>query len=146
MDKKETAEMLDVSTRLVEKYASQGWLGQVRYIRGKTGKRADYEPEAVERLKLELESPDTAIATRSPDARLFVASLVEALASREQQHSASVRTSEKLFLTKEEARQLSGLPMRELDEAIKAGTLRVKRVGRSDKIKRTDLDEFIKNY
>ena len=61
MDKKTAAEFLGVSTRLVERYASEGRLGTVQYIRGKTGKQADYNDESVKALKEILESPDTAI-------------------------------------------------------------------------------------
>ncbi len=95
MNKKQVAEFLNVSTRIVEKYASEGRLGEITYVRGKTGKQAEYAREAVENLKTILESPDTALtATKTPDARLFVASLVEAMTSREESRSASVRVSE----------------------------------------------------
>jgi len=59
MNKKEAAEILGVSVRLVERYAGQGRIGEVTYVRGKTGKQADYSKEAVEKLKLELEAPMT---------------------------------------------------------------------------------------
>lgn len=59
MNKREASEALKVSVRLVEKYASEGRLGEVEYVRGKTGREASYKPEAVERLRLELETPDT---------------------------------------------------------------------------------------
>ncbi len=84
MNKKEVAEFLGVSTRIVEKYASQGQLGEITYVRGKTGKQAEYAREAVETLKVILESPDTALTVaKTPDARLIVASLVEAISNRE---------------------------------------------------------------
>ena len=37
MNKKDAAAVLQVSIRLVEKYASEGRLGDVLYVRGKTG-------------------------------------------------------------------------------------------------------------
>jgi excisionase family DNA binding protein len=144
MNKKDTSELLGVSTRLVEKYASEGRLGEVTYVRGKTGKQADYDREAVERLKQVLESPDTAIATKTPDARLIVASLVEAMTSREESRSASVRVSEKLLLAVSDCRLLTGLSEQSLREAIHAGKLKAKIIGRGYKVKRQDLDEFIK--
>jgi excisionase family DNA binding protein len=70
--------------------------------------------------------------------------LVEALASREAPH-ASVRTSEKLLLNLNDCRQLTGLSDANLRAAIKAGTLKAKIIGRSYKVKREDLDDFIKN-
>jgi excisionase family DNA binding protein len=143
MNKRETSELLGVSTRLVEKYASEGRLGEVTYVRGKTGKQADYDCEAVEKLKQVLESPDTAIATKTPDARLIVASLVEAMTSREESRSASVRVSEKLLLAVSDCRLLTGLSEQSLREAIHAGRLKAKIIGRGYKIKRQDLDEFV---
>ncbi len=143
MNKKEVSEFLGVSTRLVEKYASEGRLGEITYVRGKTGKQADYNRDAVEKLKQTLESPDTAIATKTPDARLFVASLVEAMASREEVRSASVRVSEKLLLSVKDCRFLTGLSEQAIRDAIRDETLKSRVIGRGFKVKRTDLDEFI---
>ncbi len=161
MNKKEASEILGVSIRLVEKYAAEGRLGKITYIRGKTGKQAEYNQDAVEKLKAALESPDTALTTNSPDARLFVAQLVEAMTSREQAHveairgllsgsseelrSASVRVSEKILLNLTDCRSLTGLSQATLKEAIKSKKLKAKIVGRGWKVKRQDLDEFIKN-
>ncbi len=143
MNKKEVSEFLGVSTRLVEKYASEGRLGEITYVRGKTGKQADYNRDAVEKLKQTLESPDTAIATKTPDARLFVASLVEAMVSREEVRSASVRVSEKLLLSVKDCRFLTGLSEQAIRDAIRDETLKARVIGRGFKVKRTDLDEFI---
>jgi excisionase family DNA binding protein len=159
MNKKEAAGILGVSIRLVEKYASEGRLGEVTYVRGKTGKQAEYNQDAVEKLKAVLESPDTQLTTNSPDARLFVAQLVEAMASREQAHveairgllagsseetrSASVRVSEKILLNLTDCRLLTGLSDATLRGAIREGKLAGKIVGRGFKIKRADLDRFI---
>ncbi len=145
MNKKDTSELLGVSTRLVEKYASEGRLGEVTYVRGKTGKQADYDREAVEKLKQVLESPDTAIATKTPDARLIVASLVEAMVSREESRSASIRVSEKLLLTVSDCRLLTGLSEQSLREAIHDERLKAKIIGRGYKVKKADLDSFIEN-
>lgn len=145
MNKKQVAEFLGVSTRVVEKYASEGRLGQVIYVRGKTGKQAEYNREAVENLKTVLESPDTAIATKTPDARLIVASLVEAMASREGLRSASVRVSEKLLLNLNDCKLLTGLSERSLRDAIKSGRLKAKIIGRGWKVKKQELDNFVSN-
>jgi hypothetical protein len=161
MNKKEASEILGVSIRLVEKYAAEGRLGKITYIRGKTGKQAEYNQDAVGKLKAALESPDTALTTNSPNARLFVAQLVEAMASREQAHveairgllsgsseeprSASVRVSEKILLDLKDCRLLTGLSHANLRAAIHSGKLVGKIVGRGWKVKRADLDKFIKN-
>jgi predicted transcriptional regulator len=145
MNKKEVAEFLGVSTRIVEKYASESRLGEVTYIRGKTGKQAEYDPEAVENLKRMLESPNTSLATKSPDARLFVAQLVETLTNREQPRSEAIRTSEKILLNLNDCRLLTGLSDANLRDAIKSEKLKAKIIGRGWKVKRQDLDEFIEN-
>ncbi len=160
MNKKEVAAFLGISTRLVEKYASEGRLGEITYVRGKTGKQAEYNQEAVEKLKVALESPDTSLATTTPDARLFVAQLVEAIANREQAHveairgllsgnseeprSASVRVSEKILLNLSDCRLLTGLSEGSLRDAIKSSKLKAKIIGRGWKVKRQDLEDFIK--
>jgi excisionase family DNA binding protein len=143
MNKKEVAEYLKVSTRIVEKYASENRLGEVTYIRGKTGKQAEYSREAVENLKRMLESPDTSLAAKSPDARLFVAQLVEALATREQPRNEAIRTSEKILLNLKDCRLLTGLSDSNLRNAIRNGKLKAKIIGRGWKVKRQDLNEFI---
>jgi excisionase family DNA binding protein len=145
MNKKEAAEFLGVSTRIVEKYASEGKLGTITYIRGKTGKQAEYDREAVEKLKRMLESPDTSLATKSPDARLFVAQLVEALTNHEQPRTEAIRTSEKILLNLNDCRLLTGLSDANLRDAIHDGRLKGKIIGRGWKIKRQDLDEYIDN-
>jgi excisionase family DNA binding protein len=145
MNKKEASDFLGVSTRLVEKYASEGRLGEVSYVRGKTGKQAEYSREAVEKLKAILESPDTAIAPKMPDARLFVASLVEAMTNREEVRSASVRVSEKLLLNVNDCRLLTGLSKKTLFQAIDDEKLKAKIIGRGYKVKRQDLDLFVES-
>jgi hypothetical protein len=145
MNKKEVSAFLNVSTRLVEKYASESRLGEITYVRGKTGKQAEYNQEAVEKLKAALESRDTALATTTPDARLFVAQLVEAIASREQPRNEPIRVSEKLLLNLNDCRLLTGLSEVNLRNAIKNEELKAKIIGRGYKIKKTDLNEFIKN-
>jgi excisionase family DNA binding protein len=144
MNKKQVAEFLGVSTRIVEKYASEGRLGEVTYVRGKTGKQAEYTREAVENLKTILESPDTALtAAKTPDARLFVAQLAEAIANREQPRMEAVRVSEKLLLNLTDCRLLTGLSDANLRDAIHEGKLKAKIIGRGYKVKRADLDEFV---
>jgi excisionase family DNA binding protein len=161
MNKKEAAEYLGVSTRLVEKYASEGRMGEVTYVRGRTGKQAEYDREAVEKLKADLDTPNTAIAARTPDARLFAAHLVEILERREQANiealrgllnddsdkprSASVRVSEKTLLTINDCRLLTGLSRHLLRQAIDDGKLKGRIIGRAYRVKRDDLDKYIKN-
>jgi predicted site-specific integrase-resolvase len=146
MNKKEVAKFLGVSTRIIEKYASEGRLGEVIYVRGKTGKQAEYNREAVENLKTILESPDTALTTaKSSDARLFAAQLLNSIATLEESRSASVRVSEKLLLNLSDCRLLTGLSEQNLRDAIKSEKLKAKIIGRGWKIKKQDLDDFVSN-
>ena len=126
MNKKEISEPVGMFSRIVEKYTPEERVG-----------------EAVEMLEDTLESPDTVLAVKTPGARLFGPPLVEALESREEPRSASVRTSEKLLLNLTDCRLLTGLSDANLRNAIKAGTLKAKIIGRGYKVKRQDLDEFI---
>jgi hypothetical protein len=89
-----------------------------------------------------------------------VAQLVEAMASREQANieairgllsgsgekprSVSVRVSEKILLNLTDCRLLTGLSEVSLRKAIKSKKLTAKIIGRGWKVKRPDLDEFIK--
>jgi excisionase family DNA binding protein len=160
MNKKEAAEYLGVSTRLVEKYASEGRIGAVTYVRGRTGKQAEYDRQAVEKLKAALDTPDTALTARTPEARLFAAYLAEILERREQANmealrgllndggdkprSASIRVSEKILLTINDCRLLTGLSRQLLRQAIDDGKLKGRIIGRGFRVKREDLDKFIK--
>jgi excisionase family DNA binding protein len=155
MNKKETAELLGVSVRLVERYAGDGRLGEVSYVRGRTGKQADFARDAVERLKAELESVDTQLEgpnrratglVASSDAARLLAAL-EAIASREQTRAGLVAAAglgEKIMLTLADAAALSSLSTGHLREAVRAGQLKGKIIGRGWKIKRADLDLYVK--
>ena len=159
MNKKEVSELLNISIRLVEKYASEGRLGEVKYVRGKTGKQADYDREAVEKLKTILESPDKGITpVKSFDSHLME-SLIQALVNREQANTEAIRgllngsseqtriepirVSEKILLNLNDCRLLTGLSDENLRKAIHDGKLKAKIIGRGWKIKRQDLDKFI---
>ncbi len=126
MNEKEVSEPVGIFTRIAEKHAPEDQLG-----------------EAVKKLNKALESPDTALAVKNPGERLFVASPVKAIANRDEPRIASVRPSEKLLLNLNDCRLLTGLSNDFLRDAIKAGTLKAKIIGRGYKVKRQDLDEFI---
>ena len=98
MNKKEVSGFLGRSTRLIEKYASEGKLGEEAYVRGKTGDQADYNWQAIDKLKAELQSPNPLVSNTSPEEpyaenlRGLFSILLEEI------HSQSVRASEKLLL------------------------------------------------
>jgi excisionase family DNA binding protein len=160
MNKKEAAEILGVTTRQVETYASKGRLGEVNYIRGRTGKQADYDAEAVERLRMELTEPDQHItalqAANSQTSGLSVLANTERLIAtlealgftRANNHARSSPSiadiAAKPLLTLAEAQTLTGLARGVLREAIGQGKLKAKIIGRAWRVKRTDLDAYVK--
>jgi excisionase family DNA binding protein len=158
MNKKEAAERLGVSTRLVERYAGEGRLGEVKYVRGKTGRQADYDEQSVEKLKAELDAPAFALTlaqsheqTRAelvaPQDRERLINALEAIASHEQTRShlvAAASIGEKIMLTLHDAAALTSLSTNHLRGALRAGKLKGKIIGRGWKIKRTDLDVYVK--
>jgi excisionase family DNA binding protein len=157
MNKKEAAEALGISIRLVERYAGEGRLGEVKYVRGRTGKQADYDEQAVEKLKAELEAPDhpaTALqAPNSQHAGLSVLANTERLINTLEAlgftrgHSPAPSIADlaaKPILTLAEAHALTGLSRGILRDAIDAGKLKAKIIGRAWRVKRVDLDAYIR--
>jgi excisionase family DNA binding protein len=65
MTKTEAREFLGVSERTLEGYVKKGRL-TVRYVRGKTSQRADFDADELERLKSELEAPTDRAAIEAP--------------------------------------------------------------------------------
>jgi excisionase family DNA binding protein len=160
MNKKEVAEALGITTRQVETYASKGRLGEVKYVRGRTGKQADYDAEAVAVFKAELDNPDHPItalqAANSQPSGLSVPAnsdrlitTLEALGfTRDHERARALPSiadlAAKPLLTLAEAYTLTGLSRGILREAIDAGKLKARIIGRAWRIKRDDLNAFIK--
>ena len=165
MNKTGVAQALECSTRQVEKYASEGRLGEVGYVRGKRGRQADYQPQEVERLKAALEqeraevighAPQTALTTPRPaqaiaiveqliagldrqhaDAERIIAAL-ESLKATNGHTPPAVPLADKLTLSLAEAALLSGLARGHLREAITAKKLKARIIGRGFRVKRSD--------
>jgi excisionase family DNA binding protein len=160
MNKKEVAEALGITTRQVETYASKGRLGEVKYVRGRTGKQADYDAEAVAVFKAELDNPDHSItalqaANSQPSGLSVPASdrlitTLEALgftrdhANTRQPSPSIADLAAKPLLTLAEAYTLTGLSRGILREAIDAGKLKARIIGRAWRVKRDDLNVFIR--
>jgi excisionase family DNA binding protein len=153
MDKKQVAASLSITKRQVETYASQGRLGEVTYIRGRTGRQAVYGEAEVERLKLELESPDRpmgmmprtdAAALIAPADRERFITAIEALTRGAKTRGGGFVASvgEKIILTLDDAATLTSLSKHTLREKIKTGKLKARIIGKGYKIKRSDLDDF----
>lgn len=149
--KQEAADYLQVKPRTLELYTQQGRLS-VTYAKGKRGRVAQYDDGELEALKLQLEQetpypqrgaliaiPHTSITTNDQE-RLFT--LLSALAPKPS-GSVSIPIADKLLLSISEASALAGLSRAELRQAIKDKKLQAI-TRRGFKIKRSDLDTFIK--
>jgi excisionase family DNA binding protein len=156
MNKREASTRLGVSTRLVEKYASEGRLGEIKYIRGKTGKQADYDPDAVEHLRVELETPDQRLtAPQSPVAGLVAASMAERLiqalealrAATEKPRAPSTATlTGKVMLTEKEAAHCAGVPLAQIRRDRRDEKLPATKTGAGWRIHSSDLDLYLDAY
>jgi excisionase family DNA binding protein len=162
MNKKEAAEYLGISSRQIENYAKQNKLS-VRKEKGKTGDIAVYDEKELRRLKAELdskrivrpavtnendESNESRELIRASDSRLSdvpkIFDLVKALTDGKKADQI-IAISHKPLLKLDEAAALTGLSRGLLRKAIEANDLKGKIIGRAYRIKRGDLDEFIKN-
>jgi DNA-binding transcriptional MerR regulator len=160
MTKLEAAEFLGVSTRAIERYTTKGQLS-VQY--DKQG-HAQYLASDVKQLKVQMaakaEAPK-AIARRDPAPKLTrsMANLSELLVPiisesvTQAIHAAQpaappVSLSEKLMLTLNDAASLSGLSKAILLDAIRtknrAKKLKAQKLGKGWKVKRADLESYIK--
>jgi excisionase family DNA binding protein len=163
--KEEAARILKAkNVRTVERYAARGRLS-VTYEKGTTRDVPVYDESEVRALAAELQKPSTparpsfepsasasqAIATRADnsDARLSQAVAFDFLAGLSAIAGTAktlpqVNVGEKVMLTLTDAAALSSLSENHLREAVKVGKLKGKIIGRGYKIKRVDLDAYIK--
>ncbi len=152
------AAYLDVSKRTLQRYTTQGKIA-VTYKHGKTGAEADYDQAELERFKNQKESevyqPAVHLAPRdegqsqalAPIDReslaLVGASAAAAIFDRLQPRP-TVPVESKPLLKLHEASQLTGLSRQILREAIETNKLKAQIVGRAWRIKRDDLDQYLK--
>jgi excisionase family DNA binding protein len=161
MNKKEASEYLGISIRQVENYAKQNRLS-VRKEKGKTGDIAVYDENELKALKKELDSkraarPSIVIENegsserremiRASDSRLSdvpkIFELIKVL-SDNKKADIIVAISHKPLLKLDEAATLTGLSRDTLRKAIETKKLKGKMIGKAFRIKRDDLDEYIK--
>ena len=160
MNKKEASEFLGISIRQVENYASQNKLS-VKKEKGKTGDISVYDERELKQLKAELdskraprpsvviESSESTELVRASDSRLSdVSKFAEVFvqmqaASRKAERMVAVENKPLLKLA--EAAALTGLARGILKKAIDSEELKGRIIGRAYRIKRTDLDDFVKN-
>jgi len=167
IDKKQAAQFLGVSPRTLERYTTQKKIG-VSYKQGKTAAEAVYDEAELQRFKDALESKTfpvrpaveaedsvqalvaTARATGLTEAvGSFRADLFAALAALRPNGSNSpaaavVPIADKVMLTVPDAAALTSLSSGHLKQAIHAGELKARIIGRGWKVKRADLDAYLK--
>ena len=167
MNKQQAAEFLGVSVRALERYVQQGRIS-VKYEKGRTRSTANFDQTELEGLKAELNQPTIKPAVESrqtPTEQQLesdkpvlysgeisefgeitvidkLSSIIEGLLARDEIQP-SVPIADKLLLTVHEAQALTGLSKDVLRDAISDGTLKAKVIGRSWRVKRSDLDQFV---
>jgi excisionase family DNA binding protein len=159
MNKQQAAEYLGVSTRAVERYTSKGKLIP-SYEKGRTGLAPVYDREQLDKVKEEMESPRPVVQRDKPaksDRRggngssalmlrpgkgTDLASFVAAIEAARQAARPVVAPENKLTLSLSEASALSGLSQGHLRDAIRAGKLKAKIIGRGWRINRDHLKTY----
>lgn len=168
--KQEAAEHLGVGVRAVERYAEQGKL-TVQYERGKTRPVAMYDERELERLKKEIQSSlnpairpqvvreaSTSLANPAnpenpasgilipTNARQVFAMMVEAFANVpiKRQKPSIADLAAKPILKLDEAAKLTGFGRDTLLEAHREGKLNMRIIKGAWRVKRQDLDSYIK--
>lgn len=168
MNKKDAAQFLGLSVKSLERYTTQKRI-VVNYIKGVHGKEADYSQEELERLKAEIAAnalPDvsTAIEKTNPpntpslpnhDGYAMVSAkdlmlVLEKIATGIKQHNKHTdilpinQLSFKMSLNFDEVVLLSGFPAGSIKRAIKDGSLKTVKVGRARRVRREDLEVWVK--
>jgi excisionase family DNA binding protein len=163
-------EILGVTPRAIERYTKHHRLSVV-YERGRTKPAPTYDEDEVKRLAEELRSPvqPSLIPNNATNANVGVAFSSKALeafgntqgmailvmALREALHGTQapvtanaepsvVDLAAKLTLSIDEAARVSGLSANMVREAIKTGKLKAKIIGRGYRVKRPDLDSYVR--
>lgn len=159
MNREEAADELGISIRSLQRTVKAGKL-TVTYKRGESGKQeAFFDPDEIARYKQEMESETVKPAVTAPEAttgdmalaRIDAPQFFNALqrfvadGAKATNHShPQVGIENKPLLKLDEASTLTGLSRHILREAINTEKLKAKIVGRAWRIKREDLDLFIK--
>ncbi len=161
MNKKEAAEYLGISPRMVENYVNKGELS-VRKERGATGDIAVYDERELRALKAKIdarraprgmviregsESPEAEARTDSQPSqalarRADLTAFVEML--QKVSPAVAVPVADKLTLSLDEAARLSGLSRNHLRQAIEEKKLKARIIGRGWRVKRDDLDIYVR--
>lgn len=169
LSKKEAAEYLNISTRTLERYVSDGRLS-VRYEESANGQVALFELDELNRLREEKQTPrikpvsePSDLAPTTLDKNLARSSgvvggllnplqelmerMLSALSARDESKDklTPAQLQGKLLLKLSEVQVLTGLSREILMDAIKEGYLPAQIIGKAYRIKFKDLEKFIDN-
>jgi excisionase family DNA binding protein len=156
LTKQEAADRLGVTIRSIEAYAAKGKLTPAR-AKGQRGDITVYDEKEVEALKREREQiqyvprPETALATASSNGqagiakRRDLADFIRLLESARAAAPSYTDLAAKPLLKLDEAQALTGLSRQTLRDAIDTGKLKAKMIGRAWRVKRDDLNSYIKS-
>jgi excisionase family DNA binding protein len=157
MTKAEAAEYLGVTIRSIEGYAAKGRLTPAK-AKGSRGDITVYDEKEIEKLKREREEVVFMPHSQQPHKQSLALSSTRSLPAVQQMTELvklldGARTARpsigdlaaKPLLKLDEACELTGLSRQTLREAIEAGTLKAQIIGRAWRVKRDDLNRYLKN-
>jgi excisionase family DNA binding protein len=155
MNKEEAAKEMGISVRSLQRIVQSKKIS-VRYKRGESGKQeAIFNPEEIQNYKQQRDAetvkPATATTGDTTLARsdattgdtALARNVIETIFNAIGQKPA-VAIADKPLLKLDEAAALTGLSRHVLRQAIDDGELKGRIIGRAYRVKRVDLDEFIK--
>lgn len=150
MNKQEAATFLDVSVRTLERHISRGAIS-VSYVQGANGRERTFDRDELARFKETLlattyvarpvtsgTSDTTALAPIEKSRALAV---VESTQKPERE---IVPIPAKLMLTREEAARFAGLPLTMIRQAIEDRRLKAIRTGAGWRVKRADVEAYVR--
>jgi excisionase family DNA binding protein len=149
MNKIQATKELKISIRSLQRLAQDGVL-KVSYQRGASGKQeAVFDAEQIAKYKLERDKPSDKLVTlptydKKQLARNDTQQFLDIFRNALTFQKLVIPIADKILLTVNDCRLLTGLSEQSLRDAIHDGKLKARIIGRGYKIKRQDLDEFIK--
>ncbi len=152
MNKAQAATFLKVSPRTLQRLSQQGKIS-VAYKNNKSGAAAEYDEADLQRYldqqKSIIYKPASQALTTIPQEALAIRNddrLITILEAFRPPQKPTVPIESKLTLNLIEASALAGLSRRQLLIAIKEKKLKGRIIGKGWRMKRADLDLFIKNF
>jgi excisionase family DNA binding protein len=151
--KREAAEILGISTRGVERAVRRGQLS-VQYGESKHGRKAWFRLTDLDRYKRHQQAREplgftSGIPGQPPAPGPYVGTLIPMVEIEPRHRKArgheTVSIADRLALNVDEVVQLSGLPRIFIVQNIQSGKLHSIKIGRSQYVKRSDLNEFVES-